>query len=301
MSISVQFTLTWFVFAALLCGGCDTKPKIPSLNNGYQVVTDDLGREVRLPKLVKRAVSLAPNITEMVFAIGAGDKLVGDTTYCDYPEEAKVIQKVGDTLNPNIETIVALKPDVVLVSSASQLETFTKVLEQNEIAVYVTNPTSLNDVMNDLLRFGLLFGMTDKTRKLVIEIDRRQAAVSRAVSEAEKVNVFVQISREPLFTVGRQSFLRDMIDRAGAKLTTDSVDGGYPRLSKEAASALNPEAIILSDSPDNQEPNEVFRNSPAVKNGRVYRINADIISRPGPRLVDALEQIAKDLHPEKFQ
>ena len=115
------------------------------------------------------------------------------------------------------------------------------------------------------------------------------------------IPVFVQISKEPLFTIGRGSFLNDLISEAGGRSVTETVATSYPKLSKETALALNPEVIILSASDDNREPNEVFRNSPAVKNGRVYRIDADLMSRPGPRLVDALEQIAKLLHPEKFK
>ena len=113
--------------------------------------------------------------------------------------------------------------------------------------------------------------------------------------------VLVQISREPLFTIGKGAFLNDLIDRAGGESVTAGVETAFPKLSKETASGLNPEVIILSDSEDNQEPNDAFKNSPAVRSGRVYKINADIISRPGPRLVDALEQITRDLHPEKFR
>ena len=113
--------------------------------------------------------------------------------------------------------------------------------------------------------------------------------------------MFAQISKEPLFSIGKESFLNQVIESAGGQSVTKNVPSAFPKLSKETALALQPDAIILSDSSDNQEPNEVFANSPAVKNGRVFRINADILSRPGPRLIDALEQIAKDLHPEKFK
>jgi iron complex transport system substrate-binding protein len=119
-------------------------------------------------------------------------------------------------------------------------------------------------------------------------------------SDHVPVKTFVQISKEPLFTIGKQSFMTDVLQWANGTSVTDDVESAYPKLSKETASALNPDAIILSDSPDNAEPNQAFKNSPAVKNGRVYKINADILSRPGPRLLDAYEQIAKDLHPEKF-
>jgi iron complex transport system substrate-binding protein len=108
--------------------------------------------------------------------------------------------------------------------------------------------------------------------------------------------VFVQISNDPLFTIGRDSFLTEVLEYAGGSSVTKNVPTAYPKLSKETASALDPDVIILSDSEDNKEPNAVFKNSAAVKTRRVYRINADIISRPGPRLVDAIEEIARDLN-----
>jgi len=264
------------------------------------VVTDDLGRSITVSVEIKRVVSLAPSVTESVFAVGAGDKLVGDTTYCDFPEQAKSIAKVGDTMSPNMETIVALKPDLVLVSTASQIEAFTKTLEQNGIAVYVMNPTSLEGVMTDLGKLGEMLGTPEKAGVLVLEMRRRMNNVNANLVGAEKTIVFIQISKEPLFTIGRDAFLNNVILGAGGLSVTSGVDTAFPKLSKETASALNPEVIILSDSEDNREPNEAFKNSPAVKNGRVYKINADIISRPGPRLVDALEEIARDLHPERF-
>ena len=272
-----------------------------------RVVTDDLGRAVTVPVRITRIVSLAPNLTENIYAVGAGDRLVGVTTFCNYPEQAKEVAKIGDTMTPNMESIIALKPDIVLVSTASQIEAFMKTLEANGIAVYVTNPKTLDEVFQSLLRLGDLLGTGEQAATLVSSLSGRRSLVTHLVSFVEpraerKVlsRVFVQISKEPLFTIGKGSFLTDVIAMAYGVSVTKDVPTAYPKLSKETASALNPEAIILSDSEDNREPNDVFKNSPAVKNGRVYKVNADILSRPGPRLVDALEQIAKDLHPEKF-
>jgi iron complex transport system substrate-binding protein len=272
-----------------------------STSTPVRVVTDDLKRQITVPVNVKRVISTAPSVTEMIFAAGAGDRLVGVTTFCDYPEQAKSIAKIGDTMTPNMETIIALKPDIVFVSTASQIEAFMKTLDQNGIAVYVSNPTSLFDVLKNLKELGELFGTTSTTEKLVNDLQTRTTAVESAVKDKDGVRVFVQISKEPLFTIGKQSFLSSALDIASARSVTADVETAFPKLSKETASALDPDAIILSDSPDNQEPNDAFKNSPAVKKGRVYKINADIISRPGPRLVDALEQIAKLLHPEKFR
>jgi len=279
-----------------------------------RVVTDDLGRTVQVPTKLNRVISLAPNLTEMIFAAGGGDRLVGVTTFCNYPAEAEQIAKIGDTLNPNMESIIALKPDVVFVSTASQVETFTKTLEKDGIAVYVANAASLADVFHSMDEFGIMFDTVEQSQKTVDELKGRVQSVRQTLgtdllrdespADHDKrvgaVRVFVQISKEPLFTIGKDAFLNDILVSAGGRSVTENVPSSYPKLSKETAFTLQPEAIILSDSTDNTEPNAAFKNSPAVKNGRVYKINADLLSRPGPRLVDALEQIVRDLHPEKF-
>lgn len=259
-------------------------------------ITDDLGRKIKIPATVTRVVSLAPNLTENIFAVGAGDRLVGVTSFCNYPAEAEKIQKVGDTISPNMETIIALKPQVVFVSTASQIETFTKQLEQQNIAVFVTNPKSLEDVLANLNRLGDIFGTREQTAELLNSLQERIAEIDERTKDKPKVKIFVQISKEPLFTVGKDSFLTEIIERAGGVSVTKDVPTAYPKLSKETALALNPDAIILSESPDNLETNDVFKNSNAVKNGKVFKINADLISRPGPRLVDALEKISEVLH-----
>lgn len=261
-----------------------------------RTVHDDLGRQVTVPLKIERAISLAPSLTEMIFAVGAGDRLVGVTTYCNYPAEAQSIQKVSDTQTPNIESIIALKPQIVFVSSASQLEAFTGILDQQNIAVFVTNPTGLSGMLKNLTQLGDMFGTSEIAAREVGGLQRRIDAVKGRVSGKPRVRIFVQFSREPLFTIGKESFLTEVVELAGGESVTKDVATTYPKLSKETALALNPDALILSDSEDNREPNDVFKTSPAVKNGFVYRIDADIISRPGPRLIDALEQMASLLH-----
>jgi len=267
-------------------------------------VRDDLGRTVRVPTKIDRAISLAPSLTEMIFAIGAGSKLVGVTTYCNYPPETASIQKIGDTQTPNIEKIIALKPQIVFVSTASQLEAFSRTLDEQGIAVYVTNPSNLEEVLADMNKLGELLGTAERAKRLVEQLSERISTVESSVKLADhfaaetggnRPRVLIQISNEPLFTVGRDSFLTGLIDQAGGVSVTKDVPSGYPKLSKEMAAAANPDVIILSDSEDNREPNAVFADSNAVKKGRVYRINADILSRPGPRLVDALEEISLKL------
>ena len=286
------------LFALILLSGCSREVS-QQPNVLTRTITDDLGRQVELPQHISRAISLAPSITESIFAAGAGDKLVGVTSYCNYPEAATSMEKVGDTLSPNIERIIALKPQIVFVSTDSQLQAFSGTLEEQRIAVYVIDSKSVSEMVEDLKKLGTLFGTESHAAAAALELEKRVADIERRDPSDARRRVFVQISDEPLFTIGKDSFVTDLIDMAGGTSVTKDVPSGYPKLSKETASAMNPDVIILSDSEDNQEPNDVFKNSPAVKNGRVYKINADIISRPGPRLVDAIEQIADFLHGEK--
>lgn len=291
----------WLLAAGVFLCACKAEPAKNQTTGTTREITDDLGRSVKIPAKIERAVSLAPNLTEIVFAVDAGNELVGDTTYCNYPAEAQKIPKVGDTLNPNLETIAALKPQIVLVSTASQIESFTKILEQQNIAVFITNPKSVDGVYRSVFQIGEIFGRENRAHEIVDEMKKRAAEIEARTESANKVKVFVQISKEPLFTAGKDSFLTDLINRAGGVSVTQNVAEAYPKFSKETALALEPEAIILSDSPDNLEPNEVFKNSPAVKNGKVFKINTDLLSRPSPRIVDALDQITRALHPESFQ
>ena len=278
--------------AIVLSTACKTASQQVPAEVKMRDIADDLGRKLKIPEKVERVVSLAPNLTENIFAVGAGDRLVGVTTYCNYPEAAQKIAKVGDTMNPNMETIIALKPQIVFVSTASQIETFTKTLESQNITVFVTNPKDLNGVLTNLRQLAEIFGTSEPTAVLLNQLQERISAVDEQVRGKPKVKTFVQISKEPLFTIGRESFLTEIIERAGGVSVTKDVATAYPKLSKETALALNPEAIILSESPDNLEPNDVFKHSAAVKNKKVFKVNADIISRPSPRIVDALEQIA---------
>ena len=296
-----------FALIAVALAACG-KAGVSSVDIATREVRDDLGQTVKVPAKIDRAISLAPNLTEMIFAVGAGDKLVGVTSYCNYPPEAKELEKIGDTQTPNIEKIIALKPQIVFVSTASQLESFSKTLDEQGIAVYVTNPSNLDAVLKNLTQLGELFGTVDSASRKVRELSERLKEISGHV-ELDKhfrmeigesaPRVFIQISNEPLFTIGKESFLTELIQQAGGESVTKDVPTAYPKLSKETAAALDPDVIILSDSEDNREPSGVLKGSKAVKNGRVYRINADIISRPGPRLVDALEEISAKLGEKK--
>jgi iron complex transport system substrate-binding protein len=299
------FALALIVFAFALSCSSRREASVPTPTAEMREVTDEAGKRVRLPSHPQRIITLAPNLTEIVYAIGAGNRLVGNTTFCDYPPEAKQVAKVGDTLQPNIERIIALRPEVIFVSTASQLETFTKQLSERGIAVFVTDPHDLEAVFRSIKTLGDLLDQQAEAEKLIFNLRARAAAVEDAVKARPTVTVFYQVSPSPLWTAGRRSWITDLIRRAGGKSVTAEVEGEWMRYSDEAAMASRPEAIIMATSDSmNGEKMEVaaaLQKSPAVLDKRVYGINGDFLSRPGPRLVDGLEQMARVLHPEVFQ
>ena len=292
------------IAASLLFACSRPQSSYPSAGE-TRVVTDEAGRQIRLPQKIDRIVSLAPNLTEIVYAVGAGDRLVGRTSYCDYPPAAKAVPEVGDTMQPSVERIIALKPQLVLISTASQLETFTKQLDEQRIAVYVTNPNSVDQVLSSIETLGQLFGTTEQAKQVAADLRRRTQTVESAVANRPAIKVFYQVSDEPLYTIGREAFLTDLIRRAGGVSVTADVPTAFPRFSDEAALASQPEAIILPSGGSmgnaNSKVAPALRNSPAVRNNRVYKINDDLLARPGPRLIDGLEQLARALHSEAFK
>jgi len=302
-----QLSRTFLVFALFLCLFLGCTARNPNYVAGFErrQITDEAGRQVSLPSQVDRVVSLAPNLTEIVFAVGGGGKLVGRTSYCDFPAEAKAVTEVGDTLHPSLERIIALKPQVVLVSTASQLEVFTKQLQDHDISVFVTDPHDLEGVFRSIEKVGEILGLTDRANQTVEALKQRVATVEQKLQGASRVRVFYQLSGEPLYTIGKDSFVNDLIKRAGAVSVTADVPGAWPKYSAEAALATKPDAIILptggSMGDTNANVAEPLKGSSAVAQGRVYKINDDHLVRPGPRAVDGLEEMARALHPEAFK
>jgi iron complex transport system substrate-binding protein len=278
----------------------------PTSNTAAEMreVTDDAGKRVRVPVRPERIITLAPNLTEIVYAVGAGPRLVGNTTYCDYPPEANQVTKVGDTLHPSIERILALRPQLILVSTASQLETFARQLDEQQIAVYVTDPRDLEGVLRSIVSVGDLLGQRAEAERVAGELRARAAKVEEAAKSRPPISVFYQLSAEPLYTAGRDSYITDLVRRAGGRSVTADVPGAWPRYSDESALASRPEAIVMATGGSMGEANAdvaaALKTSPAVKSGRIIKIDGDYLSRPGPRLVDGLEQMARSLHPEAF-
>jgi iron complex transport system substrate-binding protein len=271
-----------------------------SLAAAQVTVTDDLHRTVTLPAPARRIVSLAPSITESLFAIGAGNQVAGVTDYCNYPAGAKQKPHVGGMTTPSIETIAALRPDLVLVSMEGNLKEDFSGLTALGVPVAVTNPRSLEGIYASLAMLGTLTGHADSAAHLVAALRARENALVRPTTSSSP-HALLLISLQPLMAAGDRTFINELLTRAGSQNIAAGLTMTYPTLSREAVVRDDPDVIfVMSDVLST--PEELVRMYPewkrlsAVRNGRVHRIDADIVSRPGPRALDGLQILSTLTH-----
>jgi iron complex transport system substrate-binding protein len=268
-------------------------------------VQDPTGRTLTLPAPPRRIVSLVPSVTETMFAIGAERALVGVTDFCNYPPAATRKPRVGGMLAPSLETIVTLKPDLVVATTAGNREETFAELARLGIPVYVVNPTRLADVVDLITRLGALTAHEPEAARLVASLGARVDAVARRVAGRPRPRVLYVLWPDPLIVPARGALVSELLVLAGADSVTAAGGEGYPRYSLEAAVAGSPEVIILASHSTGQGPIaldkwERFTALPAVKAGRVHTASGDLLHRYGPRVVDGLEQLARLIHPEAF-
>ena len=271
-------------------------------------VVDDAGRTVEIAKMPQRIISLAPSNTEILFALGLGDKVVGVTDFCNYPEEAKSIEQIGTYFDPNIEKIFSLSPDLVLAITGLP-EVIAK-LEELGIPALILDPSDLEAVLTDIQLVGKVKGAEKEAEALVSEMRGRIAVVTEKATEVkERPTVFCEIdATDPSkpWTTGPGSFMDAMIRLSGGTNVAADAESAWVQLSAEEIIAKDPDIIILADSKYGVTPESV-RERPgwevitAVKEGAIYDLNDDLISRPGPRIVDGLEAVARIIHPELFE
>jgi iron complex transport system substrate-binding protein len=265
-------------------------------------VVDDLGRTVTLHTPARRIVSLAPSLTETVFALGAGESLVGVTDYCDYPKEAREKKSVGGIINPSIELIVSLKPDLILMSMEGNLqESFQKLTDLN-IPVVVSNPRTFEGIYKSVFDLGSLTGTRESAGEIVASMKDSVRSVTQPRQRKPKT-LFI-LSLQPLIVVGTGTYLSEMIQLAGGENVAAGSGISYPAYSREVVVASAPEVIILtSDIYANREALIMgfpeWENIPAFRTGRVAAIDANLISRPGPRVALALAEVVRLIQNEK--
>jgi iron complex transport system substrate-binding protein len=267
-------------------------------------VTDMLGRRVRIPDHAARIVSLAPSITETVFVLGDGDRLVGVTDYCDYPPEATRKPRVGGISTPSFEAILTLRPDLVLATSESNYAEHVQRLVSLGLPVYVIRPVDFETVLESIERIGAVLGREVLARGRVAAMRREAAGIAHAVAGAPRPRVLYVVWPNPLIAPGRGTLITELLRRAGGESVTGDEALAYPRLSLETVVERQPDRIIVGrHGPGTVE--ELLRGwerldtISAVRAGRVYAVDGDLVHRPGPRMIEALRALAHALHPER--
>lgn len=268
------------------------------------LLVDQSGREVLIPDSPVRVVSLAPSITEIIFALQEGSRLKGVTQHCDFPPEVQSLPRIGSYVHPDLEKIVALKPDLCIATKDGNPQEVVDRLSALNIAVYVVNPRNLNTIMDTILEIGSLLKADEKARLLTNDMRSRIDKVKlRVSSSARRLGVFFQIGITPIVSVGTNTFIHELITTAGGRNLAEGTTN-YPRFSREQVVTLKPDVIIISSMTRGQVFEKVkaewnrWGNMPAVVNQRIFIVDSNILDRPTPRLVEGLEMLVRFIHPE---
>jgi len=272
-------------------------------------LTDDLGNVVEIDAPAERIVSLAPSNTEIAFALGAGDRLVGVTDFCDYPPEALEIAKIGG-LEANLEQIVALDPDLVLAIGGEPEPAIIAQLQEQGLAVLALAPDDLEALYQDIELVGQATASEQQADELIDEMQQRIAAVTSVTADvAERPLVFYELDgTDPSkpWTAGKGSWHDEFIHMAGGSNLAGDQESPWVQLNAEEIVARDPDIVILGDAAWGVSPESVAERPgweviSAVQNGKVYPIDDNLISRPGPRVVEGIEELAQLIHPELFE
>jgi iron complex transport system substrate-binding protein len=268
-----------------------------------RVLKDEVGRQVKVPEYPRRIISLSPNITEILFSLGLGERIVGVSNHSDYPPEALSKPRVGSYISPGVERTISLNPDLILATAAGNPREFVERMETLGLSVYTVFPKDFDGILRSITHIAIVTGREECGTRIVEGMRRRRAWVVQLTDDRPKPKVFFQIGTAPLVTVGKGSFADNLITLAGGKNIAGGESIKYPRYSIEEVLVKAPDVIIITsmdpkgDSQELAEQWDRWRTIPAVKDGRIYVIDSDLVDRPSPRIIDGLEMIAGILHP----
>lgn len=301
--------LSLLVALAIFASACS--PAAPS-STGQVAVLDSEGNEFKLEQPAQRIVSLAPSNTEILFAIGAGKQVVAREDFSNFPEEAANLPSVGGNMGTyNLEAIAQLEPDLILASPLTAPDALKSLQDISPAVFVVANPKNLDELYTNLVNVGILTGHQKEAEAMVTDLKKRVQAVEEKVAGiAEKPTVFYELdATDPAkpWTSGPGTFLDLLIGMAGGQNVGASLTGEWAQISQEELIVQDPDIILLGDAlyggitPESVAARPGWDSIAAVKNQRVSAFNDDLVSRPGPRLVAGLEELAKIIHPELFK
>jgi len=298
---AVKCFLLLVVVSSVLVGCTPTKP------GPAGAIVDDLGRSVQIDEVPRRIVSLAPSNTEILFALGLGDRVVGVTEYCNYPPETEGKEKIGGFNTPDLERIVALAPDLVLASGIHEKEVIPG-LEEMGLTAFALEPEGLADIVESVRVVGAITGRETAAAEIAAQMESRLEAITDETKDVERTpRVFYVTWHDPLWSVGSGNMIHELIEKAGGENIFQDVTG-HTVVDLEAVLLRDPEVIIAcsghgeaGDRPFGWVKQEARLGVTAARrDNRVYEVDGDLVSRPGPRAVDALEWFAYFIHPELF-
>jgi len=292
----IAFAIALILLAGLLVG-CQQRS-----------YTDDTGREIDIEKTPERIVSFGPSITEILFALDLDENIVGVSDFCDYPEEAQDKPKVGNSFSPSIEKIVELEPDIVMTVEHEQ---FNKELEDLGIPYVVLDPEDVKSILDSIRLAGEVTGKAKEGNRLADTIEKTISSISNSVKDSDRLKVFFMVDgTDPNmpWTTGGKSFINDVINIAGGENIASEIEDDYTQLSIEKIVDADPDIIIIQTmmggvptiAVEVLEQHPIWKQLKAVKDGNIYLIDGDIVSRPGPRIAQGLEEVARILHPDSF-
>jgi iron complex transport system substrate-binding protein len=291
----------------LLLSGCQQQNTAGSdMTTGEIVVTDDSGTQLKLDKYPERIISLTPNNTEILFALGLGERVVGVTTYCDYPEEVSQKARIGD-LQGNVEEIVALEPDLVVAKAVLNEDIVSK-LRKLDVPVLCVDPESIDGVYRSIELIAKVTGTDSNGDKIISEMKAKISDVQQKVAEIpeeERLKVFIEVGNDPLYTAGGDTYVDELVRLAGGINIASDITG-YQMYSLETVVKCNPDAILAADSYYVDVKAEINKRPgwdtvKAVQKGHIITdIDTNLVNRAGPRSAMAVETVAKALYPDLF-
>lgn len=305
--IKISLICIFIMLISLGLAGCATDKTDHGSAASTISVQDDFGRTIKLQMVPERIVSLAPAHTEILFALGLGNRVVGVTDYCDYPAEVKKKTRVGGYMDPNLEKIVALNPDLVVADSLNQ--EVVNQLDKANIQVLALNPNDIKGVMTAIAKIGKATGSEKEAKDLAARIQRQINDVvgkTKGILPGDKPRVYYEIWNEPLMAAGPGTVINDLIELSGGINVAGDAAKEYPEYSMEVLIKKDPQIMIHSYGHGTEAPSGRIGDRPGwqgmscIRDKRIYSVDANLVTRPGPRIGIALQELARIIHPELF-
>ncbi|HBP86554.1 MAG TPA: cobalamin-binding protein [Nitrospiraceae bacterium] len=275
-------------------------------NVAPRTFVDDLGRKLYLAKAPQRIVSLAPSVTEILFAIGLNEEIVGVTEFCDFPPEALSKPRVGYA-TPNLEMIVGLQPQLVLAPRSFLRADLLNKLDQLKIPTVILDPHTVEDILAHIQLLGRMVGRSQEANAQATLMRKELSELSNRLVDLPRPKLLYILNSDPLITVGPGSFIHRLIEMAGGRNAAEHASAPYPRLTMEEVLRQNPDILLFPSGrqegiPQSEQDSwKRWTMLSAVQHGKLFQVDSDLLNRPGPRIIEGLKQLVKILHPELTQ